>query len=469
MDSLVNTRKNNSELIINNTDICSNSKMKKKNSINENILSNNQKTRRNINELDKKKISNNSNMKKSNAKNYNKNNVISLSNISNTNLLNDKNDTIFRKLMKKDNIKNDINNTAINKINSLYKNKFFIKLKLKDDSNIKKIKKNNHNLITNNSNTVKINNFFKTNTFNNNKNSISKLKDNFLHLEKNQCFICETKKEKLYHTKQCNHFFCNECGRCYFEQQIDKGIFSLKCLKYDCNKNLLLNDIKSFLNPEIISKIQTHIKNNKSNKINFINNDNYESSNIERGVRNFIFKSQITNSINKSNYSLHFMIKKHIIKNSNDTRFKSKVKNEKEMKKVICSKCSKSALFSRDNMTYIRCLNCCNAICKFCYRHLDSYNIQINAICGLCFNEYRFHKKQTITHKFIFEIIYIISGFIIVWIGFSKYEALFFVSNKRGKKYYLFIFFFIIFLLFNIIFFVLFIPYFPIINSFFGY
>jgi len=86
----------------------------------------------------------------------------------------------------------------------------------------------------------------------------------------------------------------------------------------------------------------------------------------------------------------------------------------------------------------------------------------------MCFNQYRFRKKQTKINKFIFEIIYIISGFIIIWIGFSKYEALFFVSNKRGKNYYLFIFIFIIFLVFNIIFFVLFIPYFPIINSFFG-
>ena len=464
MDNIINTKINNSELIINNTEICSNSKMKKKNSINENILLNSQKTRRNINELDKKIISNNPISTKSNKKNYN--NIMSLSNISNTNLLNDKNDNIFRKLMKKDIIKNDINNTAINKINSLYKNKFFIKLKIKDDSNIKKIKKNNHNLITNNTNTVKINNFFKTKTFNNNKNSISKLQNNF-HLEQNQCFICEIKKYKLYHTRQCNHLFCNECGRCYFEQQIEKGIYSLKCLKFDCNKNLLLSDMKSFLNPEIISKIQTHIKNNKSNNINFIKKDNYESSNIERGVRNFIFKSQITNSITRSNYSIHFMVKKHIIKRSNDIRFKSKVKNEKEMKKVICSKCGKSALFSRDDMTYIRCLNCCNAICKFCYRHLGSYNIQINAICGICLNQYRFHKNQTITNKFIYEIIYIISGFIIIWIGFSKYEALFFVSNKRGKKYYLFIFFFFIFLLFNIIFFALFIPYFPIINSFF--
>ena len=71
-----------------------------------------------------------------------------------------------------------------------------------------------------------------------------------------KCFICETKKENLYHTKQCNHLFCNECGRSYFEQQTEKGIFSLKCLKYDCNKNLLLNDIKSFLNPEIIITIK---------------------------------------------------------------------------------------------------------------------------------------------------------------------------------------------------------------------
>ena len=104
MDNIINTKKNNSELIINNTEICSNSKMKKKNSINENILFNSQKTRRNINELDKKIISNNPILIKSNEKNYN-NNIMSLSNISNTNLLNDKNDNIFRKLMKTDIIK----------------------------------------------------------------------------------------------------------------------------------------------------------------------------------------------------------------------------------------------------------------------------------------------------------------------------------------------------------------------------
>ena len=467
MDPIINTKQNNSELIINNIDDYSFSKVKNNNIINKNISLNREITRRNINELDKKIVSNNPILKNSNVKNYNNNDKMSLSNISNTNLLNDKNDNVFRKLMKKDIIKNDINNTAINKINSLYKNKFFIKLKLKDDANNKKTKKNNLNLISNDSNRVKINNFFKTNTFNNKKNPISILQNNFL--EKNKCFICEIINGKLYHTKQCNHLFCNECGRCFFEQQIEKGNYSLKCLKYDCNNNLALNDVKAFLNPEIFSRIQNHIKNNKNNKnMNFNKKDNYEGSNIQRGLRNFFFKSQITNTINKKNYSIHFMVKKHIIKSSNDTRFKSKVKNEKEMKKVICSKCNKSALFSRDDMSYIRCLNCYNAICKFCYRHLGSYNIQINAICGMCFNQYRFRKKQTKINKFIFEIIYIISGFIILWIGFSKYEALYFVSNKRGQKYYLFIFVFIIFLVVNIIIFVLFIPYFPIINSFFG-
>lgn len=475
------------------------------------------KTRRilNDNKLDKKFTANssflafrkcsNENIKKADKRydntatiNENNINIMSISNMSNSNLLNEKNENEIRNLMRTPKLKDEtIYSPTMNKINSIYENNFTLKLKLNHNTNDiinTQSKSKNDKLLTTenanfNTNKVKVNNFIiKSRTFNNDlENSLIFDKHSSKILQR-FCFICEVFEEKLYHTRFCSHLFCKKCGKSYFEQLVEKGIYNIKCPKYNCYSNLNLKDLKEILTPDTYQKIQTFMKiDNSKPKINNRYKSNEKGSkdinlnlikkNIDKLSNHDSFKalipkkkhslkSQIPIS-NRNNYSMHFRVKQHIIKVTDSTKFRIRVKNEKEIKKALCMKCKKSSLFSREDQNFIRCLNCGNVICKYCFKQLGEKNEnsirKLNTIYAICYNHIKIRSKKNRPKRIIYEILFIVSGFLILWIGFSKYEAKY-IINKR-KSFFLFIIFFFIFLIFNLIVFVLFIPYFPLIIS----
>ena len=474
------------------------------------------KTRRIINDskLDKKFTTNssflafrkynNENIKKADKRyentatiNENNINIISIINMSNSNLLNEKNENEIRNLMRTPKLKDETNySPTINKINSIYENNFTLKLKLNHNTNDitnTQSKCKNDKLLTAenanyNTNKVKINNFIiKSRTFNNDlENSLIFDKHSSKILQR-FCFICEVFEEKLYHTRFCSHLFCKKCGKSYFEQLVEKGIYNIKCPKYNCHSNLNLKDIKEILTPDTYQKIQTYLKidnnkekiNNRYKSIDKGSNDknlnlvkhmakltNHDSFKALVPKKKHSLKSQIPIS-NSNNYSMHFKVKQHIIKLTDSTKFRIRVKNEKEIKKALCMKCKKSSLFSREDQNFIRCLNCGNVICKYCFKQLGEKNEnsirKLNTIYAICYNHIKTPFKRSKSKKIIYQILFIVSGFLILWIGFSKYEAKY-IINKR-KRYFLFIIFFFIFLMTNLVIFILFIPYFPLIIS----
>lgn len=432
----------------------------------------------------------NGNMKKdeksydnSNFLNDNNINVVSLNNLSHSKLI-DKNENIFRNIFKKDKLKDNNFNTTINNINSIYNNNYNIKFRINKD----KLKSHNKiNKFINNK--VQINNFLNKSKSVNYLENSQMFRKNSSKILQRFCFICEAFEEKLYHSKNCSHLFCKDCGKSFYEQQVEKGIYDNKCPKYSCNNSINLKDIKEFLSSESYTKIETCIKINKTKIINNISNENnlYEFNENNSSKRNSttiefnnndkikkikilkknILKTQIPKSFNKNNNLIHFVSKQHMLKISNFTRFKSTVKNEKEIKKVVCSKCGKFSLFSRDDQNFIKCLNCGYAICKYCFKQIESANTfrKLNSICGICYSRIKFYEKKSYFKKILYEILFVIGGYLVVLVGFSKYEAIFFVGRKRKKKIFYIIF--ILFLIINIFLFALFFPYFPIFISIF--
>ena len=92
-----------------------------------------------------------------------------------------------------------------------------------------KKKLNNQNINNNNLYNKKIivNNFFnKSRTFNYLAES-QMFRKYTSKILKRFCFICESFEEKLYHTKNCKHLFCKDCGQSYYEQQIDNYIYNI--------------------------------------------------------------------------------------------------------------------------------------------------------------------------------------------------------------------------------------------------
>ena len=107
----------------------------------------------------------NGNMKKDITLNENNISVISMNNLSYSNLLDDKNENIFRQITRKEVIKEkNENNTTINKINTIYENRFRIQLiQKKKDKKYRYLDNNklNNDKDSNKDNQMKINNFLK--------------------------------------------------------------------------------------------------------------------------------------------------------------------------------------------------------------------------------------------------------------------------------------------------------------------
>ena len=293
--------------------------------------------------------------------------MISLSNLSNSNLLQNKNESIFRKINKKGNLKDEESNPTINQINNIYDNKFSLKLRLNKDDIIQKNKISNKYI---NRNFEKLKNFkklrknhytlIKSKTFNDNKRISDVHKRNSSNILQKFCFICYSYDDKLYHTKNCNHFFCKECGRNYFEQQVQRDKYTLKCPKYDCNNYLNLNNIKEILSQDTFIKLDTYQKiNHNFNKMTSIKinekiipklyapklnqRNSFETITNESCKGLNCLKSNFLNiPHNKKNKKKYFSHKnKHILKIDNTTKFKHKIEQEKEKNNIICIKCKK--------------------------------------------------------------------------------------------------------------------------------
>ena len=426
--------------------------------------------------------------------NENNINIISLSNLSNLNLLNNnnKNESIFRKINHKENIKDSEQNSAINQINNIYDNKFQLKLRLNKDEIIHKNKVSNKIIPRNFKNNqvftkIKKSNYtlIRSKTFNVNKNSeINKIKNT--KISQIFCFICNSNDEKLYHTKNCNHFFCKECGQNYFDQQVQRDKYTLKCPKYDCNNYLNLNNIKEILSQDTFIKLDTYQKiNHNFNKMTSIKinekiipklyapklnqRNSFETITNESCKGLNCLKSNFLNiPHNKKNKKKYFSHKnKHILKIDNTTKFKHKIEQEKEKNNIICLKCKKPSLFKRDDLSFVRCLNCDNAFCKYCLKKFNNIYRRRKFLCGHCYLKGKKRKKLNFLSKMKYEILLVFSGFFIVIIGFSKYEIEF-ILKRKGKCFFLYIIFFVIIFSFNFIIGILFFPYFPVITMLFA-
>ena len=160
---------------------------------------------------------------------------------------------------------------------------------------------------------------------------------------------------------------------------------------------------------------------------------------------------------------------KHILKIDNTSHFKNRIKLENEKNKNICLKCKNPSLFKRDDLTYIKCLNCDNSFCKYCFKRFNTSKkfVRRNLICSVCYQRKKKRRKASILAQIKIEILLVFSGFFAVIYGFSRYEAQF-IFKKRRKCYFLYIIFFVIIFFVNFIVAILFFPYFPVFTMIFG-
>ena len=320
-----------------------------------------------------------------------------------------------------------------------------------------------------------------------------------------KCFICDTFNKRLFHTEKCSHIFCEICGKVFYEQQINKCIYNLECPKYSCHKHLNIKVLKQFLSKFIFEKLIDNLETNSQtcDKILVNASQNINSSRERNNKKNSLFSEDKEYSIqqNKSylynlTYQKEFafqdekksnkkirkndlflkkltkkyqsnldkdLVNKHILKLSGSSKFFKAIRKINEFKNTFCSQCNKACLFPVRNKPFLRCLNCGFANCKFCFKKYDYFHfIRNNArACRVFFRSHIIGRRQK--YIYFYQFLYILGGFFVLLIGFTKFEAKFVSNYNTNKIYILYIISFFILLFINSIIFVFFLPYYPLV------
>ena len=259
-----------------------------------------------------------------------------------------------------------------------------------------------------------------------------------------KCFICDNVFLTLYSTHLCIHKFCKVCGRNYYEELIELGIFSCKCPKYSCDKYLDMRIIRSLISPSYYKKIKnkknifSQLKSSSEKKLNQINKieDIYDKCLFNRNIFEFTEKP-------------------------NDI-----IKGYLKLKSLVCTKCGKPSLFGRNSNLYVKCLNCSFQLCKYCFKEYNDehLNQRSQSYCKIFFrNRFLIKGKKS---EIFFHFICFFVGYLVFLTGMNKKICSFFISERKHP--FIFSFVFILFYFFIIFFSFFIFPYYPLIIVMFG-
>ena len=171
-----------------------------------------------------------------------------------------------------------------------------------------------------------------------------------------QCYLCEKfyKENYIYKYIKCEHKFCKECGKAFYEEKIEEGIYNnFKCGVYYCN--CLIDDA-------LIKILVSPIHLNLINKKNYNENNNDKNKHITNIYSDFI---------NNENF-ISYIDKNIIDVNSNELFFNYCIN-----KNNICLECKKNSLYGKNSSCFVKCLNCFKKYCKFCFKKYDIFHFDI--------------------------------------------------------------------------------------------
>ena len=322
-----------------------------------------------------------------------------------------------------------------------------------------------------------------------------------------KCFICDNYSKVLFHAEKCSHCFCAVCGRLFFEQQINNCIYKLKCPKYSCHKCLSIKILKRILSKYIYEKMLENIDGNgKTFDKNIINiNQNINSSRERIARKNSLFSNDNENKLINENkntiYNMTFqkgcsfyndknsvakkvskkdlllkkltgrfhknsdkdLVNEHVIKVTGSSKFNKAVRKINEFKNIYCSNCNKASLFPIKNKPFIKCLNCGYSTCKFCYKKYDYLHLIRNNehSCRVFFRTR--NNKQNVKYIYLYQLLYIFGGLIVLYIGFTKIEARYLCNYNRYKIFSIYLILFFILIIFNFTILIIIFPFYPLI------
>ena len=223
-----------------------------------------------------------------------------------------------------------------------------------------------------------------------------------LHSVYDHCQLCGKKcpMVKLYSAECEKHLLCKKCFKTYYEDVIKKGEKNLVCPFIQCKSPVNIYTIKSIINNEVFKYYR------ETNSI--INN--FRRHSFERTKPFGEFSS--TENINQVN-----LFSRRNILDINTNNYKTAFIDNKYSKDSICPFCYEKSIFSGGSGHFMKCLNCENAICKYCGKeynenHMEIYN---ENHCKIYYRKSIIpFKKSNCSIQIIFQLVYLFASFFIM-------------------------------------------------------
>ena len=234
------------------------------------------------------------------------------------------------------------------------------------------------------------------------KNNLNAINMRELHSVYDHCQLCGKKcpMVKLYSAECEKHLLCKKCFKTYYEDVIKKGEKNLVCPFIQCKSPVNIYTIKSIINNEVFKYYR------ETNSI--INN--FRRHSFERTKPFGEFSS--TENINQVN-----LFSRRNILDINTNNYKTAFIDNKYSKDSICPFCYEKSIFSGGSGHFMKCLNCENAICKYCGKeynenHMEIYN---ENHCKIYYRKYIIpFKKSNCSIQIIFQLVYLFASFFIM-------------------------------------------------------
>jgi hypothetical protein len=239
----------------------------------------------------------------------------------------------------------------------------------------------------------------KKKALNNNINTINMRE---LHSVYEHCQLCGKKcpMVKLYSAECEKHLLCKKCFKTYYEDVIKKGEKKLVCPFIQCKSPVNIYTVKSIINNEVFKYYR------ESNSL--INN--FRRHSFER-TKPFGELSS-TDNINQVN-----LFSKRNILDINSNNYKTAFIDNKYSKDSICPFCYEKSIFSGGSGHFMKCLNCENAICKYCGKEYDENHMEIynENHCKIYYRKYIIpFKKSNCSIQIFFQLVYLFASFFIM-------------------------------------------------------
>jgi RNase P subunit RPR2 len=239
------------------------------------------------------------------------------------------------------------------------------------------------------------------------------------------CLICDVYFNPLQVLiLECNHIFCANCTKLFFEEKIEEGKKEIKCPLFRCPQIIVTLIVQKYVTEKHFNNFLKKLEINDEKLVNLIQ-DEKMTFNLAKKSTTFL------EPIDFKNYS-----KKHVFEITSNISFLYYSKS----KEVYCKNCNEEALFGKNCRNFIKCMNCLKTFCKYCGKNYVAghFDFSGNNYCKIFFRR-NCKYLPTVRNKFkeaLSDFMVFILGYFVLILGVINYINLGVNSLFNYETYY---------------------------------